>query len=64
MIFRVGDCRFELYFSKTKHWRVRVAEPDDSPHWDYGDCEHASDMSADLRECRSFEEASEVLFGC
>lgn len=51
---------FELYFSKVKHaFRVRVAE--DFEEWDFDNVEHARDMTADLKGCKSYDEACEIL---
>ena len=49
---------FKLYWSKAKA-RPVVSVVDDE--WDYEHCEDAAEMSAEVRHCRSIEEAAEVL---
>lgn len=53
---------FELFHSKDGAFKVRVADSDESAAWDYEDCEHARDMTGDLKGVRSWGEACEILF--
>lgn len=57
-----SQATFELYFSEaSRNYRVRVADPDDSPAWDYEDEATAKDFSRELKSARSFEECREML---
>lgn len=48
-----NDALFALYWSHTtKRPRVRLIEPDDSPHWDYDDETDAQTMSRPHRHVR------------
>lgn len=58
--FTSDGVRF-LLFKTDKGFKVKLYEPDDGD-WDYDDEDHAREMSRDVRDCRSYEEALEVLF--
>ena len=57
-----NGCRFKLYRStKTHKFRVKLDEHDESGNWDYEDEAHAADMTEEVCDCKSLEEAREVL---
>jgi hypothetical protein len=57
-----SSATFEVYYSKDKaRWRVRVADSDESPLWDYEDCDTARALSAEIRGCTSYEDCAAAL---
>lgn len=60
--FQVEGVTYRLYLRPTGGFRVVIAEAEED--WDYENEEFAREMSRDVRQCRSYEEAIEALGLC
>lgn len=61
-LFMAEGVLFRLYARKAGGFGVVIAEEEEN--WDYEDEDLAREMSRDVRQCRSYEEAIEALGLC